>query len=271
LFLAAPGREPDGDEAFSTGVAQHVLWTGEPLFVEDAASHGELSQHASVQRLNLRSVLGLPLKVAGETIGVMIADSRRIASGFGEAELELALALAQAVALAIGHARRAAAQDARTRELEAVQAVALAAAGARDADTWAQAALARACLEAGADRGFLLLGADLAVLAARGPDGPVATGAASDISRSVCSWVLEQGQALHMVDVQSDDAFAGARSVMALGLRTVWALPVGADALLYLDSQRLREDAGQALGALTAIAGLLAASRGPGADGTSGV
>lgn len=284
LFLTAPSRyvggggeasgarSPDGDEAFSTGVAQHVLWTGEPLFVEDAATHGELSQQASIQRLNLRAVLGLPLKVAGQTIGVMIADSRRIARGFGEAELELALALAQAVALAIGHARRHAEQETRLRTLEAVQALALATAGMADPAARAQAALAQACAETGADRGFVLLGDELTVLAARGPAGPLNVACdAPDVSRSVCAWVREHREAMHMVDVQSDDAFAGARSVMALGLRTVWAVPLGDHGLMYLDSQRLREDAGLSLGALSAIAGLLQAGMRPADAGASGV
>ncbi|MDB5097688.1 MAG: protein kinase, partial [Cyanobacteria bacterium RYN_339] len=261
LALTAPGHEGEADDGFSTGLAQQVLWTGEPLFVEDASAHAALAANASVQALALRSVLGLPLRAGGETIGVMIADSRTIGRGLDEAELALALALAQAVALAITHARKHAAAARALAVAEAVRGLALATAGVTDPVAYAQAALAAALAASGAERGLVLLGpADaLETLAARDANGPLAADGRPGVSASVCGWVLEQGAPMHMVDVQSEEAFQSARSVMALGLRTIWAVPLGGAGLIYLDSQRLGDDGANGLEAVTALAELTAA------------
>jgi hypothetical protein len=100
-------------------------------------------------------------------------------------------------------------------------------------------------------------------LAAREGATDLPPGAAPDVSGSICRWVLEHGEPLHMVDVQSEEAFQSARSVMALGLRTVWAVPVrhaGATlGLMYLDSQRVDAAAPATMRALGAIADLAGA------------
>jgi GAF domain-containing protein len=254
------GADPDAD-AFSSGVAEQVLWTGQPVFVEDASQHADLAGRESIQALALRAVVGLPLSVDGQVIGVMIADSRQIKQGWGEAEMEVALALAQAVAMAIAHARQA---DADARELERlrlVQRVALAIAGEREPARLAELVLAEARALVDAERGFLLLGSDADRL--RLPDGspPV------DTSQSVCRWVLEQREPLHSLDVQSDDAFANAQSVMALGLRTVVGVPVCAGetcfGLMYLDSRRMGSADPRALASLSALGELLGAHLAP--------
>jgi tetratricopeptide (TPR) repeat protein len=242
LFLAVPGYEHTEDDGFSASVAEQVLWTGEPVFVEDASLDEALSQHQSVQALALRSVLAVPLRANGRTIGVMMADSRRIGRSNSAADQALALALAQAAALAIASARRRAVDTASQATLQAAHQLALATAGLRDPGAFAEAVVAAAVAATGAERGFLL----------RGPDAAHPT---ADVSHSVCRWVLDQRQPLAMVDVQGEDAFQAAQSVMALGLRTIWAVPLH-DGLIYLDSQRIAAEATDALPTLTAIAAL---------------
>jgi len=247
----------DDADAFSSGVAEQVLWTGEPLFIEDASQHEALASRASVQALALRAVVGLPLVLEGEVIGVMLADSTKIQQGWGEAALELAQALAQAVAMAIGHARRTDADADELARLALVRRVALDLLGETELAAVAERVLAEARPLVDAERGFLLLGNDPATLAT--PDGTLPP----DTSASICRWVLEQREPLHSLDVQSDEVLARAQSVLALGVRTVVAVPVLAGercfGLLYLDSQRLGTPAPRALAALSALGELVGA------------
>ncbi|HEY9722968.1 MAG TPA: tetratricopeptide repeat protein, partial [Oscillatoriaceae cyanobacterium] len=62
------GMAEDESDAFSTSLAQQVLWNGEPLYIEDAQSDARLGTQASIQTLALRSVVGVPLFDGQETI-----------------------------------------------------------------------------------------------------------------------------------------------------------------------------------------------------------
>jgi hypothetical protein len=85
------GAAPD---AYSTSLADRVVWSGEPLVVEDLTADAELGAAASVQALGLRTALGLPLLAAGEVVGVMLADSRQVHPGFTPVDLAIARAIA---------------------------------------------------------------------------------------------------------------------------------------------------------------------------------
>ncbi|MFN3430510.1 MAG: GAF domain-containing protein, partial [Candidatus Sericytochromatia bacterium] len=125
------GAAPD---AYSTSLAGRVIWTGEPLVVEDLSGEAELGQAASVEALGLRMALGMPLLDAGEVVGVMLADSREAHPGFDAATLAVARAIAAHVVVAWRTAERTEASRAREAAEAAVARVAVAAAGATALD-----------------------------------------------------------------------------------------------------------------------------------------
>lgn len=99
--------------AVSMSLARRALTQGSPVIAIDAMS--ELSDsHASVQALELRSVLVLPLVARGDVIGVVYLDDRFRKGAFGERELAWATTVAPIAAVSIADARR---QAALTRAL----------------------------------------------------------------------------------------------------------------------------------------------------------
>ncbi|MBM3270762.1 MAG: AAA family ATPase, partial [Candidatus Sericytochromatia bacterium] len=102
---------------------------------------------------------------------------------------------------------------------------------------------------AGADRGFLLLydGLELEsrVIAARSEE----VADLETFSSTIAKQVLWTGEPIYLVDALADERFSGARSVMALDLRTVLCLPLmhAGDVLgvIYVDSQAIQEPLAQ--------------------------
>lgn len=237
------GMAVDDTDEFSSSLAYQVLFGGESLFVEDAQTDGFFSQQASVRALALRSVLGVPLIVKGEAIGVMIADSKRIATAFDATKLELLEALARRVGTAIGDAHmraKAARQDAL---LAMIERLALATTGMSDLASF-MAPLANEALGlAQADRLCLLVGPDLVCHAAFERGGAVLSPTVQQPSQSASRWVYDQGESLHLHDAAESASFGGQQSVMALGLRTIHAVPIDFAGqrlgVLYLDAQRV--------------------------------
>ncbi|MDB5099949.1 MAG: hypothetical protein JWM80_4370, partial [Cyanobacteria bacterium RYN_339] len=250
------GAVPD---AYSTSLADRVVWTGEPLVVEDLEAEGELA--ASVQELGLRMALGMPLLAQGKVIGVMMADGERAHPGFDAQTLAVARALADHVVAAIAAAER----DRGHRDGEAVQAaLARAALVAARAATLADAlpAIAReAAAGLGAERMFICLGPDLACHAALDGDGRPLEGARPSLG--AVRWVAEHGRPLAVVDASVDEAFAGRPSVQELALRAIHAAPLVVDdavvGVLYLDSREPGRSAGRLLEGLAAIVAVLLA------------
>lgn len=256
------GMDEAESDAFSTSLAQQVLWSGEPLYVEDAQSDAQLGTKASIQALALRSVVGVPLFDGQQTLGVMLADSRQIHRGFTEADMDLALALARQVAITITNARRLERYKHGYAELECLHRLALATIGVHDLDALMAPIAAEAAALAGAERTVLLLGPELDCRGAYDATG-VPLARAQDVSHSIARWVYENGEPLHLLDAQSDDNFQVQKSVMALGLRTVLAVPVVHAGrrlgVLYSDNQRLVEVSPQALHTLARIGELVGA------------
>lgn len=241
------GMSADDADEFSGSLAYEVLWRERPLYVEDAQIDRYFKQQASVRALDLRSVVGVPLAIDGKVIGVMIGDSQQITSGFGDYHLELLEALARRVATAIGAARQRM-DDQRQAGLDAMLGrVAMATAAATDLDGFMAPVAAEALALAAADRLCLVVGAELACRAAFDKHGQALPPAEQAPSLSTCRYVYESGESLHLHDVTSSEAFGAQRSVMALGLRTIHAVPVThrgqVGGVLYLDDRHVgRED-----------------------------
>lgn len=97
------------DDAASQGISysivRRVAETGEPVVTLNAQEDERFSSQHSIVSYKLRSILCAPLKIKGETTGVIYADNR-IASGiFSDADRDLLAGFADQAAVAIDNAR----------------------------------------------------------------------------------------------------------------------------------------------------------------------
>ena len=89
----------------SRSIVRQVAATGEAVVTINAQEDERFSAQHSIVSYKLRSILCAPLKLKGETIGVLYADNR-VASGiFGDADRDLLAAFADQSAAAIDNAR----------------------------------------------------------------------------------------------------------------------------------------------------------------------
>lgn len=106
--------------ALSQSIAERAVMGGDCVVVTDAMA-GAGDTQASVHALGLRSVLAVPLRVQGQTLGVVYLDDRARRGAFGQKELAWIRLLAAQAAMAIADARaqvllRRAARRARRAE-----------------------------------------------------------------------------------------------------------------------------------------------------------
>ena len=145
----------------------------------------------------------------------------------------------------------------------------MATAGCIELDDFMAPIAAEATALTGADRLCLVVGPELTCRSAFDKAGRALALAEQAPSQSACRWVYEHGEPLHLHDALTSETFSAQRSVMALGLRTIHAVPVthGGKTIgvLYLDDQRVgREDPEvmRSLGRLGAMVGALLTRRG---------
>jgi len=94
-----------GSVDISRSIVRRVAETGEAIVTINAQEDERFSSQHSIVSYKLRSILCAPLKLKGETIGVLYADNR-IASGiFSDADRDLLAAFADQAAVAIDNAR----------------------------------------------------------------------------------------------------------------------------------------------------------------------
>lgn len=101
-------QETLDDEAsldISRSIVRQVAETGEPIVTLNAQEDERFSAQHSIVSYKLRSILCAPLKLKGQTIGVIYADNR-VASGiFGDADRDMLSSFADQTAVAIDNAR----------------------------------------------------------------------------------------------------------------------------------------------------------------------
>ncbi|MDB5100891.1 MAG: hypothetical protein JWM80_5312, partial [Cyanobacteria bacterium RYN_339] len=215
------------EQGFSRSIAERALFSATPLYVVDAGADDAWRGQASVLALGLRTVLALPLAAGDRLLGVLYADREDPEPLLAEADVALLAALAAATAALLAAQREAQALDA-----------------AREAQARC-AALARA-LHRTPGRDTLLAAAREAVNAegARWLERPWP----AEVSHSIADHVAETGRPLCLLDASGSDEWQQEQSVLALGLKTVWCLPVpGTEALLYLTAERVAEADGLAI------------------------
>jgi sigma-B regulation protein RsbU (phosphoserine phosphatase) len=89
----------------SRGVVQRVASEGKAVVTSDAQSEDWLALRQSVATLGLRSIMCVPLKLRGKSIGVIYVDNRLQAGIFRRDDLDLLEAVANTAAVAIENAR----------------------------------------------------------------------------------------------------------------------------------------------------------------------
>ncbi len=92
-------------ELVSQSILRRVLETGEAVCVEDARDDDVLRHQKSIQDLNLRTVMAVPLAVKQRAFGVLYVDSRLVVNTFSDRDLELLKAIASHASVALENAR----------------------------------------------------------------------------------------------------------------------------------------------------------------------
>ena len=260
------------ERGFSNSIAEHVLFEGEPLYVQDASTDSSWQSSASVVSLGLRTVICLPLATPTAILGVLYMDREDFEPLLVPADIAFMHAYATMAASAIQRerARRAAEAEAARDRARAELGATLA--RERDPAARARALLAALLAASGAERAFWLApGADgWQAVAALDQAGRTPAYAPAKVSQSVLRWVQQHGEPLTLLgtDESDVDGWQPSASIQALGLKTLWCLPAAqpAGALVYLDSSGpMAADPAPALAtleALLAYAGSLALATG---------
>lgn len=90
----------------SRSIAEEVCRRGEPLLTENASEDVRLDAMASVHDLKLRSVLCVPLKATGKSLGALYLDNRLTESTFSESDTAILESFADQAAIALVNAGR---------------------------------------------------------------------------------------------------------------------------------------------------------------------
>jgi PAS domain S-box-containing protein len=94
----------DDDFRISTSIASDVARSGKSVYTSDAQQDERFAHQESVVELHLRSIMCVPLKVAGRIIGVIYVDNSSQAKMFLKSDLYLFELYAQMVAIALHNA-----------------------------------------------------------------------------------------------------------------------------------------------------------------------
>ena len=103
--MGASGDEIEEIAEFSQSVVDEALENEGYLHIPDAREDADLAKQASVQRLNIRSVLAAPLLRQGRVVGILYADTLNVPGAFVDGDRELISGLAHLLASALEQAR----------------------------------------------------------------------------------------------------------------------------------------------------------------------
>lgn len=104
--LSADSLEGTVDDRLSDSILSRVRETKTALVVDDASSDAEWSASQSVIRLELHSVLCVPLLDQGEVKGLLYVGNDRVAHVFDDTALDVATVFAAQASLLLGQRRR---------------------------------------------------------------------------------------------------------------------------------------------------------------------
>ena len=103
------------DKGISRSIVERVVQTGEPVLINDVADDPDLRVQASIQALDLRSIVAIPLNysqsylsrgdVADPLVGVIYVDNRSARRRFTREDLDLLMAFSYQGAICVENAR----------------------------------------------------------------------------------------------------------------------------------------------------------------------
>ena len=238
-------RRSPMDWQFSKSIAEKVLNTGQVVCVFDALSDTQFNQSQSIVDLNLRTVICVPMRIKGRMIGAIYVDRQSINENFTPNDLEMVMSLAAQAAGAIENARLHQEWVEKSKRLEMLNNLSKTISGSLDMEEVLDLIVKMTLEVSRAERGFLFLVDDdrrkLIVRAARDTHRSLPLDQDHEISQSVCTKVLQTGEAENVADALNDEEFQFQQSIMALNLRMVMCVPIFAKGqvigLLYVDSQ----------------------------------
>jgi diguanylate cyclase (GGDEF)-like protein len=91
-------------DSFSLSITNKVLAAGKAIAILDASKDVEFSESKSILALDIKTVMGIPLKANDEMLGVLYVDSQAVLTTFTEKDLELMRAIANHASIAIDNA-----------------------------------------------------------------------------------------------------------------------------------------------------------------------
>lgn len=108
--IESPERKVSGS------IARRVLRSGKPVLARNAVEDRRFSQSKSIRSLRVRSLVCVPLRFRGQTLGAIYLDNRHRRDAFSESQLDMLQAFADQAAVAVTNARLI--EDNRKREDE---------------------------------------------------------------------------------------------------------------------------------------------------------
>ncbi len=202
-FAFAPSRLKVGAE----GITGWVAGSGEPLLAPDVSRE---PRYVWLRGSSTRSELAVPLKVAGQVIGVLDAQSERL-NAFDRSDLTVMQSLANQAAIAIENTRLYENLGKQVAQLTALQETNRAVAGTLERDTLLKLIMAQATTLLQADGGLINLvdwerredevvagsGAGLGFLGVRGP-----------LDASLSGWVTLHNEPIVSNRLRTDERVA---------------------------------------------------------------
>ncbi|MCH2102259.1 MAG: sigma 54-interacting transcriptional regulator [Planctomycetes bacterium] len=95
---------PSPEKKVSQTLLDRAVRANEPLLIRDAASDGDFAGVASITDLGLRSMLAVPLRFAGEVVGLLVVDHRLQGHAFDQETIDLLSGLASIAGAYLGAA-----------------------------------------------------------------------------------------------------------------------------------------------------------------------
>ena len=254
------GARPEDLERFSRTFIDMATRENRTLWTIDAMTDPRLSATASVAALEMRAIACAPVRVQGRPVGALYLDWSDAGQAMREHDVAELETLAGVAGVCLAQAELLVDLQRRTDRLEMLQDLSGALAGALELDDLLAMALRNCIAIAGAERGAVLLGAELAVdrtLSAKGQaEIPMR------FSRAILRRIQAEGRAFAVIDAEAEGASA---SITAEGLRSVMAVPFHVRGQLrgafYLTSSvSVRDFSTRDLSLMEAVAGQVAVS-----------
>ena len=95
---------PSPEKKVSQTLLDRAVRVDEPLLIQDAASDGDFAGVASISDLGLRSMLAVPLRFAGDVVGLLVVDHRMQGHAFDQDTIDLLSGLASIAGASLGAA-----------------------------------------------------------------------------------------------------------------------------------------------------------------------